>query len=108
MGEPNDLAQASRDELLAVIAAQQATIAEQTATIATLQARIAALERRLGSSGGKGVPGTKPTQRSKATGQPRKRRAGGYARLRMTPTAVVRHAAARCPDCGTRLAGGWV
>lgn len=109
MNEPVvDLGSASRETLLAVIAAQQATIAEQTATIATLQGRIAALERRLGSSGGKGVAGIKPKQRSKASGQPRKRRDRGYARVRMTPTAVIRHAAATCPDCGTRLAGGWV
>ncbi|MGH3801803.1 MAG: IS66 family transposase zinc-finger binding domain-containing protein, partial [Pseudonocardiaceae bacterium] len=96
-----DLTGATRDELLAVIA-------EQQATIATLQARIAELERRLGSSGGKGVPGIKPKQRSKASGQPRKRRDRGYARVRMTPTRTVQHAAETCPDCGTRLAGGWV
>ena len=101
MSEPIDLAQASRETLLAVIA-------EQAATIATLERRVHELERRLGSSGGKGVPGIKPTQRSKATGQPRKRRARGYARVRMTPTRIVQHAAERCPDCGTRLAGGWV
>ncbi len=99
--ETDDLAPASREELLAVIAAQQATIA-------TLQARIADLERRLGSSGGQSVPGIKAKQRSKATGQPRKPRARGYARVRMMPSATVQHAAARCPDCGTHLAGGWV
>ena len=101
--EPVDLVGASRDELLAVIAAQ-------ARVIATLQGRIAALERRLGSGGGTGVPGTKPAaaQRSKASGRPRKRRDRGYARARMRPTATVRHAAERCPDCGTSLAGGWV
>jgi transposase len=110
MSEPIDLdlATASREALLAVIAAQRATLAEQAATIATLAQRVGELERRLGSSGGKGVPGIKPAQRSKATGQPRKRRARGYARLCLTPTAIVRRAADRCPDCGTRLAGGWV
>lgn len=108
MREPADLAQASRETLLAVIAAQQETLAEQAATITRLEERVRELERRLGSSGGKGVPGLKPKQRSKASGQPRKRRARGYARLRMAPTVIVRHAAERCPDCGTRLAGGWV
>lgn len=115
MGEPTALRGTSREGLLAVIAAQQATIddqaatlAEQAALIATLQQRVADLERRLGSSGGQGVPGLKPKQRSKASGQPRKQRARGYARLRMAPTATVQHAAAVCPDCGTRLAGGWV
>lgn len=96
-----ELTSATRAELLAVIAAQQATIA-------TLEARIAELERRLGSSGGRGMPGLKPKQRSKATGQPRKPRGRGYARVRLPPTATVQHAAATCPDCGTRLAGGWV
>ena len=108
MSEPPELAEASRDHLLAVIAALQATVAAQAATIATLEQRVRELERRLGSSGGQGVPGLKPPQRSKATGQPRKRRARGYVRVRLTPTAVVRHAATRCPDCGTHLAGGWV
>ena len=96
-----DLSGASREELLALIA-------RQGEVIATLERRIADLERRLGSNGGQGVPGIKPKQRSKATGQPRKRRVRGYARVRMTPTATVRHAAAACPDCGSRLAGGWV
>ncbi len=115
MSEPSDLATASREALLAVIAVQQATIgeqmtalAEQAGTIATLQARLADLERRLGSSGGQGVPGIKPKQRSKASGQPRKRRDRGYGRVRLTPTATVQHAAEHCPDCGTRLVGGWV
>jgi hypothetical protein len=110
-----DLAGASREALLAVIAeqtaviaAQQATLAEQTAVIATLEQRVHDLERRLGSSGGAGVPGIKPKQRSKASGQPRKRRDRGYGRPRMLPTAIVQHAADTCPDCGTRLVGGWL
>ncbi len=52
MSEPTDLANASRESLLAVIAAQQETLAEQAATIATLEQRVRELERRLGSSGG--------------------------------------------------------
>lgn len=106
-----DLTRASRADLLAVIAGQQATIATLNGTVATLQARIAELERRLGSSGGKGMPGTKPASatRSKATGQPRKRRNRGYARMRsQEPTQRVVHAADYCPDCATPLTGGWV
>ncbi len=106
--QPLDPQLASRDDLVAMVVAQQATIAEQAGVIATLEARIAHLEQRLGSSGGQGVPGTKPAQRSKASGRPRKRRDRGYARLRMMPTATRTHAADRCPDCGTRLFGGWV
>jgi transposase len=105
-----DLSRASRDELLAALAARDATIAAQQATIATLQERITLLEKRLGASGGKGMPGTKPAAatRSKASGRPRKRRSRGYARQRAIPTIRVAHAADHCPDCGTRLLGGWV
>jgi transposase len=110
-----DLSATSREALLALVVAQQATLAEQrrqlveqAATITLLQGRITQLEQRLGSSGGTRVPGTKSAQRSKATGTPRKRRDRGFARVRLTPTATVQHGAAACPDCGTRLAGGWV
>ena len=98
-----DLTTATREELLAVIAAQQATIT-------ALQERVARLEQRLGSSGGTGMPGTKPATatRSKAAGRPRKRRPHGFARRRSRPTQRVVHAAGHCPDCGTRLQGGWV
>lgn len=60
---------ATREELLAVIAAQQRTIA-------ALERRVADLERRLGSSGGTGMPGNKPAAatRSRASGRPRKRK----------------------------------
>ena len=115
MDTPSDLSEASREALLAIIAAQQAELAAQTVTmaqqaevIAALEQRIAYLEQRLGASEGKGVPGTKAAQRSKASGKPRKRRDRGYGRARMTPTAIVTHAAEHCPDCGTRLLGGWV
>ena len=108
MSEPIDLGSASRETLLAVIVEQAVRLAAQDEVIATLQQRLSDLERRLGSSGGKGVPGIKPAPRSKATGQPRKRRARGYARVRLAPTAVVTHAADQCPDCGMRLVGGWV
>ncbi len=106
--QANDLATASRAELLAVITARDAVIAEQGQVIVALQARITALEQRLGSSGGRGVPGTKPAQQSKASGRPRKRRERGYARLRLPPTATALHAADQCPECGTHLVGGWV
>jgi hypothetical protein len=89
-----DLSQASRDDLLALIAA--------------LEQRIADLERRLGSSKGQGVPGTKAQQASASPKQPRKRRPRGFARTRATPTARVVHVVSHCPDCGTRLQGGWV
>jgi transposase len=107
----SDLTTATRAELLALIATQQQTIAQQQVIIATLEQRVADLERRLGSSGGKGVPGTKPTAqtRSRTSGTPRKQRARGYSRRRSSaPTQVVTHAADQCPTCGIPLTGGWV
>jgi transposase len=97
-----DLSSASREELLALIAALQATVAEQQATIA-------ALEARLGGSSPRGVPGLKahsvPVDTPK---RPRKRRAHGYARRRSPPTHRVVHALEACPRCGCGLVGGTV
>lgn len=110
MTESPDLTDAMREDVLAVIAAQQATIRTLERTVATLQARVADLERRLGSSGGGGMPGLKPpaTPRSRATGQPRKRRPQAFVRRRSAPTRTVEHAVETCPNCGTPLAGGWL
>ena len=109
MDKELDLATASRETLLALIAELQATITQQKATIAQLQGRTAALEARLNSRGTPGMPGNKPSSRP---GPPqkegRKRRTHGFARVRMTPTQRVEHAVEVCPDCGTHLAGGWV
>lgn len=105
-----DLLYAPRAALVALIQAQQAVLSGHAATIATLSARIADLEARLGSSGGHGMPGTKPAaaRRSKATGVPRRKRPHGYARGRMAPTRQVEHAAEQCPHCAGPLTGGWV
>ena len=98
-----DLSAASHEQLLALIAEQQAVIQE-------LQRRIAALEEQLRRAGGGGaMPGTKPpTTRRKEPKEKRKRRPHGFARRLMTPTETVDHAVEQCPDCGTRLQGGWV
>jgi transposase len=104
MDETLDLETASRAALLALIAAQQQTIA-------TLEGRVGELERRLGSSGGKGMPGTKPAAATRTTAprQARKRRDRGYGRVRsLTPTQRVVHATEQCPACTTPLIGGWV
>jgi transposase len=102
------LDEATRNELLAVIAAQERQIAALQATNARLEGRIADLERRLGSGGPRGMPGTKPTQAERAAKTERKRRPHGFARARMEPTAVVEHAVEQCPTCGIRLLGGSV
>ena len=97
-----DLATASREALLLIIAEQQATIAQ-------LQQRVAALEARLNTRGSPGMPGNKPpsAQRPPRKGA-RQQREHGFARMRMAPTQRVEHALEVCPDCGTHLVGGWV
>jgi hypothetical protein len=97
----SNLEQATREELLALIATQQATIV-------ALERRLADLERRLGSSGGKPMPGTKPQQAAAPPARARKRRSQQFVRRRARPTRQVRHALDACPGCGTRLQGGWV
>jgi transposase len=104
MAEPLDLEQASRTDLIALIAVLRATVQQ-------LEQRVQTLEAKLSAGGGRGVPGTKPAsqQRSKATGKPRRPRRQGFARRRSSaPTRQETHAAPQCPGCGTALAGGWV
>lgn len=112
-----DLASASRDSLLALIAEQQTAlaqyeqvIAQQHEQIAQLHERVEALQARLMPSGGSSpMPGLKPAATRKAPrNESRKRRSQGSARRRSIPTETVTHAVERCPDCGTALAGGWV
>ena len=109
MADAPDLGTATREELLAIIAQQQAVITQQQAIITQLQQRLAALEEQLRRSGGGGMPGTKPaTTRHQERKAQRKPRPQGFARVRMKPTEQVVHAVEVCPDCGTRLQGGWV
>jgi hypothetical protein len=89
-----ELEQASRDELLAIIA--------------QLQARIEELERLLGRSGGKGMPGLKPKAQDAPAPKPRKPRSEGFGRERSTPTMIVTHAVDRCEGCDIALVGGSV
>jgi transposase len=121
-----DLYHATRDELIRTILAQQDLLAAQERRLATLeaqlteaQATIARLTAQLGAltatdddapRGGTptGMPGLKPTEAPAREKAPRRKRAHGAARHRMTPTARVVHALATCPDCGAPLAGGTV
>ena len=105
---PMKLEQASREELLALVAEQQTLLAQQQATIATLEARLRELERRLTPGGAHGMPGLKPEQAPEAGARPRKRRRQSFARRRAAPTRQVGHAVAACPGCGTALVGGSV
>ncbi len=100
---------ASREALLAIIVQQQSAITEQQSTIAQLQQRVAALEARLNPRNSPGMPGNKPpSDRPGPNKGPRKGRPHGFARVRMAPTQRVEHAVEVCPDCKTRLVGGWV
>jgi len=92
--------------------------------IARLEAALAGVTRQLGAAVSAGpsaaapappaeetsrprrMPGAKPTQAPARPAKPRKRRAHGYGRRRLEPTARQVHAVARCPDCGLLLAGG--
>lgn len=96
------LEDASREELLAVIAAQETTIIH-------LEGRVRDLEARLGKGGPKGMAGLKPKSASPSQPQKaRKPRQHGFARVRSTPTQIVTHGSDACPDCGTHLEGGSV
>lgn len=115
MNSQRDLSSASREELLAIIAEQQTVITELQATIGELQAiivqlqqRIAYLEARLGGKGSAGPPGNKPANAKPRQKKPRKPRPKGSARRRMAPDRRVEHVLEHCPDCGTKLLGGWV
>ena len=97
-----DISNATREELLAIIAEQQKMIGQ-------LQARVQELESRLGKGGPKGMPGLKPAsvKRSKPK-KTRKARQRGFSRVRAIPTAQVKHAVDSCPTCHTQLSGGSV
>ena len=104
-----DLSTASRDDLLRRMLAQREAIArleqvgaDQQAQLATRQATIRRLTERVGDqvlappaptapssagAAGPGVPGTTPTSVPPRPKKPRTRRAHGFGRRRMEPTA---------------------
>ena len=98
-----NLAAATREELIAIIATQQAQIA-------ALMVRVAELEeenRRLrGGKGGGTALAVKPSRPPKEK-QERKHRDGAFVRRKEQPDEEVRHAVERCPECGRSLEGGW-
>ena len=98
-----DLSAASREELLGIIASQQAVIAELQRLVEELQGRLTA------SSRPRGMPGNKisPRRSARRESKPRKSRSRGFGRRRMEPTDRLEHALEACPDCGTPLDGGW-
>jgi len=98
-----NIAAASRDELIAIITVQRAQLE-------ALLARVAALEeenRRLRQGKGGGTPlAVKPSRPPKEK-QPRKHRREAFVRRRETPDEVRYHAVECCPECGRKLCGGW-
>jgi len=117
---------ADRAELLQLIEQQGQTIARQGQTIAQQEQLIAQLQAELAALRATGLPRdtpasgsesaathdtpafVKPNRPQRAKGQPRKKRAKGYARRRAQPTQRVEHALDRCPDCGCAMRGGAV
>jgi hypothetical protein len=129
MDAPPDLVRGSREELIALIVQQReelallrrengrlrAEIETLTGLVAELTARVGELLAALAGPDGDDagsrpttMPGLKPavTGRPAASPVPRKRRAHGYGRKRMPPTARQVHAYDRCPRCHTPLRGG--
>ena len=102
MDAQTDLRTADREVLIDIIIRQQAIIE-------SLEKRIAQLEGRAKAKGSGRMPGLKPKADGKPapSRKPRKGRSHGFARVRMSPTRRVEHAVERCPDCATRLSGGW-
>jgi transposase len=124
-----DLYRASREELIARILHQRERIADleqrlaqheaelvrQRAVVSQLNERVGALLGAGEPSPGEasaghpsGMPGLKPPSRRppSAAPSPRRRRAHGYGRKRLRPTARQVHALAHCPHCRTALRGG--
>jgi transposase len=100
--------------LLEIIEQQAQTITVLREQVQGLQAEVEALRRVLEeASAPPGLePGTapapafvKPNRPQRDPTRPRKKRAQGYARKRMTPTKRVNHAVEVC-DCGCVLRGG--
>ena len=132
MDAPLDLYRLSRADLMALVLRQReqiadleraqarlrADVAAQQAALVQVQERVGILLAALEPPDGEGgasrptaMPGLKPAGRDRAGGtepRSRKRRAHGYGRRRMPPTAHRIHAFARCPHGATALTGGTI
>jgi transposase len=131
MDAPLDLYRASRQELIALVlrqreqigdleqdvarlraelATQRAEMIRLTARVGTLLATLEPPDDDAGTPRATTMPGLKPVGKGHAPAPPRarKRRAHGYGRRRMRPTARQVHALADCPHCRTPLRGGTI
>lgn len=98
-----ELQYAERTVLLRLIAELREQLAAAQAQVTTLTARVAELDHRDPPPWAKPNRPTLPQPRP-----PRKRRGQAFVRRREEPTEIVIHAVACCPDCQTRLTGGWL
>jgi uncharacterized coiled-coil protein SlyX len=105
-----ELQYAERATLLQIIADQRVQIAVLEAQVRTLTQQVQTLVARVAELEHRDPPPWAKANRPKPTAPhpPRKQRGQAFVRWREEPTAVVEHAAAQCPDCGTTLQGGWV
>lgn len=108
----NERARAEIVELRAERETMRASMAELRAANEQLRTRVLELEGELAKlkrGGPRGMPGLKADEPAAgAEAKARKRRDHGVGRHRSAPTRSEVHAAERCPDCGTELAGGSV
>jgi transposase len=103
------LVYAERAVLLQIIAEQKQQIATLQEQLTLAQAQIQLLAARVAELEQRDPPSWVKANRPKPTAaQPkRKPRQTAFVRRRQEPTVVVEHAADQCPECGTKLTGGW-
>ena len=91
------------------VEAQAERIADLEAIVAQQAERIAYLEEQISKHGGEMKPHwVKQSKPGREPGTPRKKRTQSFSRKLLTPTKVICHAVEECPECGRKLAGGWV
>jgi transposase len=95
----------SREELIA----ENALLKEK---LVALEAEVEMLRSMLtgGGGGSSAAPFVKPSrqQRREQERSERKKRKQSFSRRREKPTEEVEHAIDICPDCGSKLSGGWI
>ena len=103
------LAYAERAVLLRIIAEQERQLAALQEQLTLAQAQVQTLAARVVELEQRDPPSWVKANRPKpSTPRPKRRPRGtAFVRRREPPTAVVAHAADRCPDCETELTGGW-
>jgi transposase len=97
-----------QQEQLAAVLAQVAALQSQ---VAELQSQVSAQAEeieRLRKGGGKSVPAWVKPNRPPRERKERKHRGRAFVRRKEPPDEVREHVVGQCPECGRKLAGGWV